>query len=67
MVAYKVFSSTPQDIGRFKQSLGDGSQWGLSLKYVIQPSLDGLAQAFILGESFLNGAPTALVLGDNIF
>lgn len=59
--------STPQDTPRFQQLLGDGSQWGIQLHYVVQPSPDGLAQAFILGEQFLNGAPSALVLGDNIF
>lgn len=59
--------STPQDTPRFQQLLGDGKQWGLDLQYVVQPSPDGLAQAFILGEEFLNGAPSALVLGDNIF
>jgi glucose-1-phosphate thymidylyltransferase len=59
--------STPQDTPRYQQLLGDGSQWGLSLSYCVQPSPDGLAQAFILGESFLNGAPSTLVLGDNIF
>lgn len=59
--------STPQDIGRFEELLGDGSQWGLSLSYKVQPSPDGLAQAFLLGEAFLDGHPAALVLGDNIF
>lgn len=59
--------STPQDTPRFEQLLGDGSQWGLNLQYEVQPSPDGLAQAFLIGEKFLNGAPSALVLGDNIF
>ena len=59
--------STPQDTQRFEQLLGDGSRWGLKLSYVVQPSPDGLAQAFILGEKFLAGSPSALVLGDNIF
>lgn len=59
--------STPQDTPRFEKLLGDGSQWGIILKYAVQPSPDGLAQAFLIGEKFLDNAPSALVLGDNIF
>lgn len=59
--------STPQDITRFEQLLGDGSDWGLNLQYAVQPSPDGLAQAFIIGKDFIGSAPSALVLGDNIF
>lgn len=59
--------STPQDISRFETLLGDGSQWGINLNYCIQPSPDGLAQAFILGRNFIDNTPSSLVLGDNIF
>ncbi len=59
--------STPQDTPRFQQLLGDGSQWGMNLQYAVQPSPDGLAQAFIIGEQFIGNAPSALVLGDNIY
>ena len=59
--------STPQDTPRFSQLLGDGSQWGINLQYTVQPSPDGLAQAFILGADFVGTNPSALVLGDNIF
>ncbi|MFT4266058.1 MAG: glucose-1-phosphate thymidylyltransferase RfbA [Xenophilus sp.] len=59
--------STPQDTPRFQQLLGDGSQWGIQLQYAVQPRPDGLAQAFVIGDSFIGNAPSALVLGDNIF
>jgi glucose-1-phosphate thymidylyltransferase len=59
--------STPQDTPRFQQLLGDGAQWGLNLQYAVQPSPDGLAQAFIIGADFVGNGPSALVLGDNLF
>ncbi|WP_422071056.1 glucose-1-phosphate thymidylyltransferase RfbA [Tranquillimonas rosea] len=59
--------TTPEDRAQFERTLGEGSQWGLSLTYIEQPSPDGLAQAYLLAEDFLNGAPSAMVLGDNIF
>lgn len=59
--------STPQDTPRFQQLLGDGSQWGINLQYAVQPSPDGLAQAFIIGDRFIGNSSSALVLGDNIF
>jgi glucose-1-phosphate thymidylyltransferase len=59
--------STPEEIHRFERLMGDGAQWGVKLEYIVQPTPDGLAQAFILAEEFLAGAPAALVLGDNLF
>jgi len=59
--------STPQDTPRFIDLLGDGSQWGMNLQYAVQPSPDGLAQAFLIGKDFINGDPSTLILGDNIF
>ncbi len=59
--------TTPEDQAQFKRLMGDGSQWGLSFTYIVQPSPDGLAQAYLLAEEFLDGAPSAMVLGDNIF
>ena len=59
--------TTPEDQAQFQRLLGDGSQWGLSFTYIVQPSPDGLAQAYLLAKDFLNGAPSAMVLGDNIF
>ena len=59
--------STPQDTGRFAELLGDGHQWGINFSYAVQPSPDGLAQAFLIGRDFIGGEPSALILGDNIF
>jgi len=59
--------STPQDTPRFEAMLGDGSQWGMNLQYAVQPSPDGLAQAFVIGKDFVDGKPSTLILGDNIF
>lgn len=62
-----VIITTPQDQPQFQRLLGDGGQWGVALTYLVQPSPDGLAQAFVLAEAFLDGSPSALILGDNIF
>ena len=62
-----LINTTAEDQAQFKNALGDGSQWGVTLSYEIQPSPDGLAQAFILAEDFLNGAPSALILGITFF
>lgn len=59
--------STPEDTPRFESLLGDGAQWGVNFQYTVQPSPDGLAQAFLLGEEFIGDDPSALILGDNIF
>ena len=59
--------STPQDTPRFRELLGDGRQWGINLSYAVQPSPDGLAQAFIIGREFIGDNPSALILGDNIY
>jgi glucose-1-phosphate thymidylyltransferase len=59
--------STPQDTARFSELLGDGKRWGININYAVQPSPDGLAQAFIIGKDFIDGDASALVLGDNIF
>ena len=59
--------STPRDLPQFRSLLGDGSQWGMRFEYIVQPSPDGLAQAYVLAEDFLGGAPSAMVLGDNVF
>src|SRR5574341_1521857 len=59
--------STPQDTPRFEQLLGDGAHWGIRLSYAVQPAPEGLAQAFIIGKSFIGDGPSALILGDNIF
>ena len=59
--------STPEDIGRFAQMLGDGQQWGINLEYAVQAAPEGLAQAFLIGEDFLDGSPSTLILGDNLF
>src|SRR4030095_13461082 len=66
-IADTLLTSTPQDTPRFEALIGDGSRWGLNVSYCVQPSPDGLAQAFILGRSFVRGQTSALVLGDNTF
>ena len=62
-----VIITTPEQLGHFKKLLGTGARWGMSFDYIAQPAPDGIAQAYILAEDFLDGAPSALVLGDNLF